>query len=37
MLPLNKIAQILGVLLAPLNIHTQNTIKECGKIVPKTD
>ncbi len=35
LLPLNKIAQILGVLLAPLNIQAQNTINERGEIIPK--
>jgi len=34
-LPLEKIAQIPGVLLAPLNIQVQNTINERGKIIPK--
>jgi len=34
-LPLDKIAQIPGVLLAPLNIQAQNTINECSKIIPK--
>ena len=34
-LPLNKITQILGVLLAPLNIQVQNTINERGEIIPK--
>ena len=34
-LPLKKIAQIPGVLLAPLNIQAQNTINKCSKIIPK--
>ena len=34
-LPLDKIAQIPGVLLAPLNIKAQNTINEHGEIIPK--
>ncbi len=34
-LPLNKIAQIQGILLAPLNIQAQNTINDMGRIVPK--
>jgi hypothetical protein len=34
-LPLNKIAQIQGILLAPLNIQAQNTINDTGRIVPK--
>ena len=34
-LPLDKIAQIMGVLLAPLNIQAQNTINKCGKIISK--
>ena len=34
-LPLDKIAQIPGVLLAPLNIQAQNTINEHGEIIPK--
>jgi hypothetical protein len=34
-LPLDKIARIPGVLLAPLNIQAQNTINERGKIIPK--
>ncbi len=35
LLPLDKIAQIPGVLLAPLNIQAQNTINERGEIIPK--
>ncbi len=34
-LPLNKIARIQGILLAPLNIQAQNTINDTGRIVPK--
>jgi hypothetical protein len=34
-LPLNKIASIPGVLLAPLNIQAQSTINERGEIIPK--
>ena len=34
-LPLDKITQIQGVLLAPLNIQVQNTINECSEIIPK--
>ena len=34
-LPLDKIAQIPGVLLAPLNIQAQNTINERGEIIPQ--
>jgi hypothetical protein len=34
-LPLDKIAQIQGILLAPLNIQAQNTIDDTGRIVPK--
>ena len=34
-LPLDIIAQIPGVLLAPLNIQAQNTINERGEIIPK--
>jgi hypothetical protein len=34
-LPLDKITQIPGVLLAPLNIQAQNTINERGKIIPQ--
>jgi hypothetical protein len=34
-LPLNKIALIPGVLLAPLNIQAQSTINEWGEIIPK--
>ena len=34
-LPLRKIDQIPGVLLAPMNIMTQNTINEHGRIVKK--
>ena len=34
-LPLSKIDQIPGVLLAPMNIMTQNTINENGRIVEK--
>ena len=34
-LPLNKITQIPRVLLTPLNIQVQNTINECGEIIPK--
>jgi hypothetical protein len=36
LLPLDKIAQIPGVLLAPLNIQAQNTINEHGEIIPKS-
>ncbi len=36
-LPLDKIASIRGVLLAPLNIQMQNTINECGKIIQKNN
>jgi hypothetical protein len=34
-LPLNEIAQIQGILLAPLNIQVQNTINDMGRIVSK--
>jgi len=34
-LPLSKITQIPGNLLAPLNIQAQNTINERGEIIPK--
>jgi hypothetical protein len=34
-LPLNKIASIPGVLLAPLNIQAQSTINERGENIPK--
>jgi hypothetical protein len=34
-LPLNKIASIPGVLLAPLNIQAQSTINKRGEIIPK--
>jgi hypothetical protein len=34
-LPLDKITQIPGVLLTPLNIQAQNTINEHGEIIPK--
>jgi hypothetical protein len=34
-LPLDKITQIPGVLLTPLNIQAQNTINERGEIIPK--
>jgi hypothetical protein len=34
-LPLSKIIQIPGILLAPLNIQAQNTINERGEIIPK--
>ncbi len=34
-LPLDKIARIQGILLTPLNIQAQNTIKDTGRIVPK--
>ena len=34
-LPLSKIYQIAGVLLAPMNIMTQNTSYEHGRIVEK--
>jgi hypothetical protein len=34
-LPLGKITQISGVLLAPLNIQAQNTINKRGEIIPK--
>ena len=34
-LPLNKVTQIPGVLLAPLNIQAQNTINVCGEIISK--
>jgi hypothetical protein len=34
-LPLNKIKQLLGILLAPLNIQLQKTINEHGEIIPK--
>ncbi len=34
-LPLDKITQIPGVLLAPLNIQVQNIINEHGEIIPK--
>ena len=34
-LPLDKITQIPGVLLAPLNIQAQNTINERGKKIHK--
>jgi hypothetical protein len=33
-LPCYKITSILGVLISPLNIQAQNTIKERGKIIP---
>ena len=36
-LPLDKIKQIPGVLLAPLNIINQNTIAESGHTIKKTD
>ena len=35
LLPLSKIVQIPGILLAPLNIQAQNTINERGEIIPK--
>jgi hypothetical protein len=34
-LPLNKIALIPGILLAPLNIQAQSTINKWGEIIPK--
>jgi hypothetical protein len=34
-LPLDKITQIPGVLLAPLNIQAQNAINERGEIIPE--
>jgi hypothetical protein len=34
-LPLDKIIRVQGILLAPLNIQTQNTIDDMGRIVPK--
>jgi hypothetical protein len=34
-LPLDKLAQIQGILLAPLNMQAQNTIDDMGRIVPK--
>ena len=34
-IPLSKIDQIPGVILAPMNIMTQNTIDENGRIVEK--
>jgi hypothetical protein len=34
-LPLNKIKQLLGILLAPLNIQLQETINNQGEIIPK--
>jgi hypothetical protein len=34
-LPLNKIASIPGILLAPLNIQAQSSINEQGEIIPK--
>jgi hypothetical protein len=35
LLPLNKIASIPGILLAPLNIQAQSTIYKRGEIIPK--